>query len=395
MANNALLTPSLITKETLVILQNNLVAAGKVNRKFENQFTKIGSTLTIRKPNKFVAVNGPALSLQDIQEPSTSITISNQTHVDFQFTQQDLTLTIEEFSERYLKPAAETLANAIDYGVLQNFSSVQNIVGTPGTLPASFASLAAVGQRLDEGAVPQDGRVLILNPAAYWSLATALTTLYVKSVAEPALKGFLANIANFEIYMDQNVPVQTVGALGGTPTVTGAGQTGSSLVTGGWSNSVTGLLNVGDVFTIAGVFAINPQSRISTGTLQNFVVTATASSNGSGASTISIYPAITTTGPYQTVSASPANAAAITVKTGAAATSYAQNLAFVKDAFGLVVVPMELPSGVDFAAREMVKNLSMTVVRAYDINSTNFPCRMDILWGTATYYPELACRLTN
>jgi hypothetical protein len=393
MATNALLTPSLITKETLVILQNNLVAAGKVNRKFENQFSKIGASLTIRKPNRFVAVNGPALSLQDVQEPSTSITISNQTHVDFQFTQQDLTLTIEEFSERYLKPAAETLANSVDYGVLQNYSAVQNVVGTAGTIPATFAALGAVGQRMDEGAVPQDGRTLILNPASYWSLAAAFTTLYVKSVAEPALKGFLANIANFEIYMDQNTPVQTVGAYVGSPTVNGAGQTGSSLITANWTGTIAGLLNVGDAFTIAGVFAINPQSRISTGALQNFVVTATANSS-SGAATLSIYPAIVTTGAYQTVSASPANGAAITILTGAASSQHAQNLAFVKDAFGLVVVPMELPQGVDFAAREMVKNLSMTVVRAYDINSTNFPCRMDILWGTATYYPELAVRLT-
>jgi hypothetical protein len=394
MANNALLTPSLITKETLVILQNNLVMAGKVNRKFENQFTKIGSTLTIRKPNKFVAVNGPALSLQDIQEPSTSITISNQTHVDFQFTQQDLTLTIEEFSERYLKPAAETLANAIDAGVMANYSAIQNLVGTPGTVPAAYSAIAAVGQRMDAGAVPQDGRVLVLNEAAYWSLDAAFIGLYVKSVAEPALKGFLANIANFEIYMDQNAPTRTVGAYAGTPVVNGAGQTGSSLVTSGWTGSITGLLNVGDVFTIAGVYAINPQSRVAKSFLQNFVVTATANSTA-GAATISIYPAITTTGPYQTVSASPANNAAITVISGAASTSYQENLGFVKDAFGLVVVPMELPSGVDFAAREMVKNLSMTVVRAYDINSTNFPCRMDILWGTATYYPELAVRLTN
>ena len=393
MATNALLTPSLITKETLVILQNNLVAAGKVNRKFENQFSKIGASLTIRKPNRFVAVNGPALSLQDVQEPSTSITISNQTHVDFQFTQQDLTLTIEEFSERYLKPAAETLANSVDYGVLQNYSAVQNVVGTAGTIPATFAALGAVGQRMDEGAVPQDGRTLILNPASYWSLAAAFTTLYVKSVAEPALKGFLANIANFEIYMDQNTPVQTVGAYVGSPTVNGAGQTGSSLITANWTGTIAGLLNVGDAFNIAGVFAINPQSRISTGALQNFVVTATANSS-SGAATLSIYPAIVTTGAYQTVSASPANGAAITILTGAASSQHAQNLAFVKDAFGLVVVPMELPQGVDFAAREMVKNLSMTVVRAYDINSTNFPCRMDILWGTATYYPELAVRLT-
>ena len=143
-------------------------------------------------------------------EPSTSITISNQKHVDFQFTSQDLTLVIEEFSERYLKPAAAELANAVDFDVLANFNQVWNEVGTPGTVPASFQALANVGQRMDEGAVPQDGRVLILNPAAYWSMANALITLYVKSVAEPALKGFLANIANFEIYMDQNIQGQTV-----------------------------------------------------------------------------------------------------------------------------------------------------------------------------------------
>ena len=394
MSSNSLLTPSIISKETLVILENNLVAAGKVNRQFENQFTKIGTTLTVRKPNRFRVSSGPGLSIQNVTEPSTSITISNQKHVDFQFTSQDLTLTIEEFSERYLKPAAAELANQLDYDVLTNYNQVFNLVGTPGTVPAAFSALAAVGQRMDEGAVPQDGRVLVLNPAAYWSLASNLTTLYVKSVAEPALKGFLANIANFEIFEDQNIQAQTVGAWGGSGVVNSAGQTGSSLVTNGWNASVTGLLNVGDVFTINGVYAVNPKNRQSTGSLQNFLVTATANSDSGGNSTISIYPAITTSGAYQTVSASPANLAAITVK-GSASTSYAQNIGFVKDAFGLVTVPMELPQGVDFAAREMYKNISIRVVRAYDINNDVFPCRMDILYGTATFYPELACRLTN
>jgi P22 coat protein - gene protein 5 len=394
MASNALLTPSLITKETLPILVNNLVAANKVNRQFENQFVKIGSSLTVRKPNQFVVTNGPGLSIQDIAEPSTSITISYQQHVDFQFNSQELTLTIEEFSERYLMPAGEQLANSLDQTVLANTPGVFNEVGTPGTVPNSFAALAAVGQRMDEGAVPQTTRVLVLNPAAYWAMANGLTGFYVTSVSEPALKGFLANIANFEIYMDQNVYTQTVGAYSGTPTVNGAGQTGSSLVTQAWGNSITGLLNVGDVITIAGVFAVNPRSKVSTGSLQNFTITATASSNGSGAATLSIYPAIVTTGAYQTVTASPANAAAITVK-GTASTQYAQNIAFTKDCFGLVCVPLELPEGVDFKARETFKNISMRIIRAYDINNDVFPTRIDILYGTTTFYPELGCRLTN
>lgn len=394
MASNALLTPSIITKETLPIMVNNLVAANKVNRQFENQFVKIGSSLTVRKPNQFVVTNGPGLDIQAVAEPSTSITISYQQHVDFQFNSQELTLTIEEFSERYLMPAGEQLANSLDQTVLANTPQVFNEVGTPGTLPSNFASIAAVGQRMDEGANPQTTRTLVLNPAAYWSMANGLTGFYVQSVSEPALKGFLANIANFEIYMDQNVYTQTVGAYSGTPVVAGANQTGSALATSGWGNSITGLLNVGDVFTIAGVFAVNPRSKVSTGQLQNFTVTATASSNGSGLSTIQIYPAIVTSGAYQTVSASPANLASITVK-GSASTQYAQNVAFTKDCFGLVCVPLELPEGVDFKARETFKNISMRIIRAYDINNDVFPTRMDILYGTTCFYPELGCRLTN
>lgn len=395
MSNNALLQPSIIAKETLAILENNLVAAGKVNRQFENQFNKIGNTITVRKPNKFTVTSGPGLSIQNVTEPSTAITISNQKHVDFQFSTSDLTLVIEEFSDRYLKPAAAKLANQIDFDTLTNFKSIYNEVGTPGTVPNAFSFLAAVGQRMDETAVPQDGRVLILNSAANWALATALSSgVYVRSVAEPAFKGFLAALANFEIYLDQNIQPQTVGALGGTPVVNGASQTGSALVTNGWTGGVAGLLNIGDVFTILGVFTVNPMNLQSTGALQNFVATAVAASDGSGNSTIQISPAIVTSGAFQTVSNSPANGATITVL-GTRLTSYAQNLGFVRDAFGLVMVPMELPQGVDFAARQMWKGISLRIVRQYDINNDVLPCRIDVLYGTATFYAELAVRLTN
>lgn len=395
MSVNSLLSPSIIAKETLAILENNLVAAGKVNRQFENQFNKIGNTITVRKPNKFTVTSGPGLSIQNVTEPSTSITISNQKHVDFQFSTSDLTLIIEEFSDRYLKPAAAKLANQIDYDVLTNFQSVFNEVGTPGTVPNSFQYLAQVGQRMDETAVPQDGRILILNPAANWALANALSSgVYVRSVAEPAFKGYLASLANFEIYLDQNSQAQTVGNYGGTPVVNGASQTGSTIVTNGWTASITGLLNVGDVFTMSGVFTVNPMNLQTTGALQNFVVTAPANSDAGGNSTVGIYPPITTSGAFQTVTNSPANGATITVF-GTKQTSYFQNLGFVRDAFGLCMVPMELPQGVDFAARQMWKGISLRIIRQYDINNDVLPCRIDVLYGTATFYPELAVRLTN
>jgi hypothetical protein len=393
MPANTLLTPSLITNETLMILENNLVAAGKVNRQFENQFVKIGTTLTVRKPNKFIVSDGPGLSIQNIAEPSTSITISNQKHVDFLFSSAELTLVIEEFSERYLKPAAAKLANKVDYDVLTLFKQVNNEVGTPGTTPNNFAYLAAVGQRMDEGAVPQDGRVLILNAAANWGMAASLVNSYVRSVAEPAYKGFLAAIANMEIYLDQNVQRQTVGAYAGAGRASSAGQTGASIGTNNWTGSVTGLLKQGDVITFAGVNAVNPESGDDTGSLMNFVVTADVNSS-SGSATIPIYPAITPTGAYQTVTAAPINNAAVTVM-GTASTSYPQNIAFVRDAFGLVTVPLELPDGVDFKAREMYKNVSMRIIRQYDINNDVTPCRMDVMYGVAAFYPELAVRLTG
>src|SRR6266704_2831732 len=363
MSTQSLLTPSLVTKDTLEMLENNLVFASRVNRQYEGQFAKIGSTITVRKPNRYRIRSGPGISIQNITEPSTSITISNQKGVDFQFSSQDLTLTIEEFSDRYLKTASAEVANVIDVDLATNFNQIFNEVGTPGTVPNNYSFLAAVGQRMDEGAVPQDGRTLVLNPAAHWALASALSVLFVRSVAEPALKGYLAAIANFEIFLDQNILVQTVGAYGGTAVVNGANQTGGSLVTNGWTASVNGLLNVGDVFTIDGVNAINPKSR-------------------------------NTSGAYQTVTGSPANLSRVR-PIGTASTTYAQNLGFVRDCFGLVVVPIEVPMGVDFGARETYKNISIRIVRAFDINNDVTPCRLDVLYGTSTFYPELGCRLTN
>lgn len=394
MANNTLLTPSLISMETLVILENNLVAAAKVNRRFEEQFVKIGSTLTIRKPNRFTVTNGPGLSIQNITEPSTSITISFQQHVDFLFTDQDLTLVIEEFSERYLKPAAAALANQIDSAVLGLWTQIFNEVGINGTTPNSYSFIKDVAKRMDLLAMPQDGRCLVLGADAYWELDNALINLFVTKVSEPALKGYLANLANFEIYLDQNIQAQTVGAYGGTPVMNGATQAGSSIATNGWTASITNLLNNGDMVTFAGVFSVNPQSRASTNFLANFVITAPVNSDSGGNATLPISPAIVTTGAYQNVTGSPANLAAIVVK-GSASTSYGQNLAFVKDTFGLVTVPLELPGGVDFAARNEYRGTSMAIVRAFDITNYQMPCRTDILYGVACFYPEIGVRLTN
>ena len=399
MSSQVLLTPTIITKESLVILENNLVAANRVNRKFENQFVKIGSSLTIRKPNRFKVSSGASLAVQDISEPSVTITINQQKHVDFQFTSQDLTLTVEEFSERYLKPGMASLANQIDFDVLANWQSVSNYVGTPGTTPSAFSSsVQLVGRRMDDNAAPQDNRTLCLNPAGYWALAGGQTGLFVMPTAKDALvKGYLATIGNYEVYMDQNIQSFTTAVAHNSSVAyivsSGQGNGNSTTMFGGGSAGETGP-NVGEVFTVAGVNNINPQSRQSTGVLKNFVVVSNASTVTS-TFTVTFSPAIVTSGPYQNVSGPASTGAAVVWLTGTSTAQIQnpQNLAFTRDAFGLVMVPMEIPQGVDFAARETYRNISMRVIRAYDINNDVFPTRIDILYGTTVYYDELACRL--
>lgn len=409
---NALITPSIIAKEALVQLENNLTMANNVHREYKKEFVKVGDTVSIRKPVKFYAADGATRVNQDVEEANTSITINKQKHVSWKFSSKDLTLTVEDYSERYIKPAMIALANVIDRNGHALYTNVWNHVGTPGTTPSNFAAMAAAAQRMDEMAVPTDMRKAMLNPAAAYAIAGTATTLYMNGVNQQAYRtGSIGEIAGLDTYRSQNVTVHTNGARGGTPLVNGGSQNvtyatakntnSQSLVTDGWSNSITGLLKAGDVFTIAGVYAMNPvPGEGTTGKqqmsyLQQFTVLADADSNGSGQATLTISPAIITSGPYQTVSAAPADNAAITVVSGTASTAYPQNLVMHKNAFALVMCPLELPDGVEFKARETHKGLSVRVVKQYDIANDDDIIRLDVLYGWKAIYPDLAVRLVG
>lgn len=408
---NALITPSIIAKEALVQLENNLTMANNVHREYKKEFVKVGDTVSIRKPVKFYAADGATRVNQDVEEANTSITINKQKHVSWKFSSKDLTLTVEDYSERYIKPAMIALANVIDRNGHALYTNVWNHVGTPGTTPANFAAMAAAAQRMDEMAVPTDMRKALLNPAASYAIAGTATTLYMNGVNNQAYRtGSIGEIASLDTYRSQNVTNHTNGARGGTPLVNGAGQNttyalskstnSQSLVTDGWSNSVANLLTAGEVFTIAGVFAMNPvPGEGTTGKqqmsyLQQFTVLSAASSNGSGQATLTISPAIIIDGPYQTVSAAPADNAAITM-VGTAATAYPQNIVMHKNALALVMCPLELPDGVEFKARETYKGLSVRVVKQYDISADDDIIRLDVLYGWKAIYPDLAVRLTG
>lgn len=390
---NTLLTPSVIAAQSLRILRNKMVVGGLVHRSFKKEFVKVGDTVTIRKPVKFSVSDGATRVNQDVTETSTSIVINKRKHISWNFTTSDLTLKIEEYSERYIEPALNSLADQVDLDLLALASDVYNAVGTPGTTPNAFSILGDAAVKLDNEAVPSDMRSTVLNPAANWAMADALKgTLNADMNKDFIRKGKLGHVAGADVYGVQNISRITTGPKGGTPLVNTGGQTGSSLITDGWTAAAAQRVAVGDVFTIASVFAVNPVNKASTGQLRQFVVTANGSSDGAGNLTISIAPAIATSGPYQTVTAGPADNAALTFL-GTASTAYPANLTFHRDAFALVTVPLELPRGAAFKARAQADGLSVRVINDYDIDADTDIIRLDILYGVKTLYPELACRI--
>lgn len=402
---NTLLTDSKITQEALMVLENKLTFTKHVRRDLDDNFgrePKIGSVLNVRKPPRYVGRIGQALQLEDATETSVPVALNVQRGVDIAFSSQDLKLSIDDFSDRFIYPGIANVANNIDYDGLGQYLNVYNEIGTPGTVPNALLTYLQVGQRLDEEACPRDDdRALVISPAMQATIVDALKGLFqdADSIAKQYKMGTMGRTIGFKWNMDQNVRVQTVGQYSGSPTVNGAGQSGNSIVTQSWPNSQT-VLKQGDIITFANVNAVNPQNRQSTGSLRQFVVTSDVVSSGAGAATIPIAGpgglGIIAAGPFQTVDSTPANSAAIVVS-GASQTKSPRGLGFHKDAFVLAVCPLPQPNGVDFAKTKSDKQLGMSIrlIRAYDINLDRFPCRSDILYGWATLYPELACRVAS
>ncbi len=402
--SNALITPTVIAKESLMQLENALVFGNNCHREYKNEFVKIGDSVTIRKPVKFVSKDGATLQKQDVEEGSTSITIDKRKHVAWGFNTKDLTLTIEEYSERYIKPAMITLAQDVESALADLYKSVWNFAGSPGTVPSTFAELGAAGRILDDGAVPSAGRVGVHNPETAWKLADGLKGVFVQDKARSAYEeARIGRYARADNFMSQSVKAHTVGDYAGTIKVDGADQDvtyASSKTTNAQTIDLKGFtaskaVKQGDVFTIADVYAVNPVSKQSTGALQRFVFNEDKSADGSGdMANVSISPAIITEGPYQNVDSVPADEAAITIKTGTALAQYAQNLVYHPNAFALVNVPLEMPDSVNFKAQENYRGINIRVLKTYDNVNDEEVIRLDLLFGVKAIYPDLACRLT-
>jgi len=337
-----------------------------------------------------------ARSGTDLVEPSTTLTVSTQAHVSWAFSSVELTQTVEEYSKRYISPAAAALANQVDYDLCGLYTDVYNYAGTPGVTPATFKVLGDCQTVLDNEAAPQGKRIAIVNPNAMWTLADGLKGTFAPKVASDIItKGYLGTVANLDIYMDQNIQSHTTGAFtsGATPLMNGATLTeAAAFVTDGWGGSNT--IKKGDIFTVAATNQVNPMSKVSTGILHRWGVTADNVDTGADM-TIAITPAVmyTASDPYNNVDALPLTTAALTF-VGTESTVYPQNLVFSPEAFCLVTLPIEMPANV-WGARETDKDagISIRVVKQYDIDADEEIIRMDILYGIKTLYAESAVRL--
>lgn len=403
---NTILTPSVIAKETLMALENNLTFAKQINRKYDDMFArtgaKVGAVINIRKPVRFTVSSGAALSLQDVTEQQVGLTIDQQKHVDFTFSSVELTLSVDEFRERYLQKAGAALANDVDRYMLNlAYQSTYNAVGTPATVPANEVPYLDAGVKMDNEATPRDGnRSVVVTSQMQATMVSSQKGLFqsAEKISDQYATGNMGTAYGFKWSMDQNVVTHTVGPLGGSPLTAGVTASGATTVaTDGWTAAAAARLKKGDVITFAGVFAVNPQHRGSTGQLRQFVVTADVSSDGAGLASIPVSPAIVATGAYQNVTNVPADNSAVTVL-GAANAVTPQAIAFHKDAFTLATVDLEDVStygawGAVVSSKKL--GISMRVARQYNISSDTVPCRVDILYGGAALYPELACRIAS
>jgi hypothetical protein len=397
--SNSILTIDMITRKALEILENNLVITRNVNRQYDDSFAvegaKIGSTLRIRLPDRALVTDGAALQVQDDNEQFTTLTVSSQKHIGINFTSAELTMQLDDFAERVLKPRISQLASSVDADVANAYKYIGNSVGTPGTTPATSLVLLQAQQKLNENAAVMSPRYATVNPAANAGLVEGMKGLFnpTDTISKQFKNGMMGTgVLGFdEINMSQSIKQFTTGSRAATGSTTSAAVTaeGATSISMTVGSGVT--VKQGDVFTIADCYAVNPQTRESTGSLFQFVAAADATAV-STAITVTVSPIYSAGNALATVDSLPGNSKAV-VFVGAASTQYAQNLVYHKDAISFATADLLLPQGVDMAARAVHNGISLRVVRQYDINNDRMPCRIDVLYGYSTIRPQMGVRL--
>lgn len=392
---NTILTPNMITRESLRILHQKLNFIGSINREYDKSFAKsgakIGDTLRVRLPNQYTVRTGANLSTQDTTEQSVSLQVATQKGVDLTFSSAELTLSLDDFSKRIIDPAMSVLAANIEADALSMALDVYNNVNNIGSA-ATFKTILQGRKALNDSLAPNDSnRTCLLNTQDNVDLVDALKGLFQDSteISKQYKEGAMGRTAGFDFYENTLLGSQTTGtaASATTYTVNGAGQTGSQVTVAAGATT----FKKGDIVTFAGCYTVHPETKAVSASLQPFVVTA---DYAGGAGNLAISPPIVTSGGAQNVSASPTNGGAVT-KVGGASAVYKPSLVYHKDAFTFATADLVMPQGVDFAAREVMDGISMRIVRQYAISTDTLPCRIDVLYGFKTLRAQLAARILS
>lgn len=395
---NTLLTPQMITREALRILHQKLNFIGNINRQYDDSFAKsgakIGDTLSIRLPNQYTVRTGKTLSTQDTTENKVPLQVATQKGVDVNFSSAELTLSLDDFSTRILEPAMAVLAANLEADAFSMALDVYNAVNNIGSA-VTFKNIMTGRKLLNDNLAPIDNnRTCILNTTDQVDLIDALKGLFQDSsnISKQYKEGTMGRTGGFDFYENTLIPTQTTGtALSATTyTVNGAVTTNGSATVTVATGATT--FKKGDIVTFSGCNRVHPETKADTGALQQFVVTA---DYAGGAGNLAISPAIyTSTGQQNVLATGIPNGATVT-KVGGASAVYKPSLVFHKDAFAFATADLIMPKGVDFSAREVYDGISMRIVRAYDINNDNLPCRIDVLYGYKTIRAQLAARILS
>ena len=398
---NTILTPTAVTREALRVLHQKLNFVGSITRDYDDSFArqgaKIGDTLKVRLPNQYVVRTGSTLNLgvTDTTESTVDLKVQTQKGVDLNFTSVDLTMALDDFSERILEPAMSVLAANIEADAMSMYKDVYNQVLGAGA--ATFTRVLQGRKILVDNLAPLSGRTCNLNTQDNVDLVDALKGLFndQTSIAKQNREGFMGRTAGFDFMENTLWPSHPRGAATSaytTSTLVGALPISATPVAAITVATGTGAAVKGDVFNIAGVFRVHPETKQSTGILQQFAV---AVDYAGGAGAVQITPSIILAGAYQNVVIPSPSATAALTFAGTISTPHGISMAYQKGAFAFASADMVMPRGVDFAAREVFDGVSMRIVRQYDINADKFPCRLDVLYGFKTIRPQLACRLAN
>ena len=411
MTANTLDTISAISREFAMVLGNELDLVKRVNREFDSDFgvksAQIGQTFNVRRPTRPTASTGAVIDIQAITETYSPLTFGLPFQVSYALTSQELTFSVEDYFSKVAQPSANVLASKIEGEGQALITKVYNAVGTPGTLLSGTTSRTKVAQALallNKNAAPKtSGRKTLLNDPDFNGVMTDGNSALFNPQAEIAkmyTDGYQGSYASFMVFMNQLVLPHTNGLYGGTPVTNGVPAANAvwsvtgTLVTDGWTASTT-TLNVGDIFTIAGVYAVNPVTKTTLGNLQQFAVQTATVTDGSGNSTITMSPALISTGGFQNVSNMPADGSTITVL--GASTAVTQNaLAFDKDAFMMAAKLLEMPSvGIAKVATDDQTGIPVRVWQAADIRTSQEIMRFDVNVAWGALYEQLACRIAT